>query len=398
MKRELLLHPPPPGVSHVPAELRLSHQLLHSLREGLGQGLTQEACLPVCHALQGAPRVYRDNRATTVHGLYRNNPKMLSARGVEHGGAAPGGAHESDTVLQVELRCQLFQFSIMLNILSNSVIVAPRHHQVNTRSLACRKEAPQGGESLQSQPQILLPLVSVQREKHAGGPLGKKPFQASCFSGLLVKGTCVEGGIEDIRLNSSQTTKGLAEDACEDDIVLHPAEEDQVEGDEDHPQVGTQGMQQQYQVGRCEFTYHRQFWIQRLREAVGWVVMGRPYLNAASLRLQSNSSINHQTLSSTNTQPGPAASATNVGASSRSPSKTVAPRAAGSTVRQRKATSSGTRSGGRTTGSAGTGGMWRFYTEDSPGLKVGPVPVLVMSLLFIASVFMLHIWGKYTRS
>lgn len=35
------------------------------------------------------------------------------------------------------------------------------------------------------------------------------------------------------------------------------------------------------------------------------------------------------------TQPGPAASATNVGASSRSPSKTVAPRAAGSTVRQR---------------------------------------------------------------
>ncbi|CAJ1062169.1 protein transport protein Sec61 subunit beta [Amphiprion ocellaris] len=96
--------------------------------------------------------------------------------------------------------------------------------------------------------------------------------------------------------------------------------------------------------------------------------------------------------------PGPAASATNVGASGRSPSKTVAPRAAGSTVRQRKATSSGTRSGGRTTGSAGTGGMWRFYTEDSPGLKVGPVPVLVMSLLFIASVFMLHIWGKYTRS
>uniref|UniRef100_A0A8C5CVT2 Protein transport protein Sec61 subunit beta n=1 Tax=Gadus morhua TaxID=8049 RepID=A0A8C5CVT2_GADMO len=107
----------------------------------------------------------------------------------------------------------------------------------------------------------------------------------------------------------------------------------------------------------------------------------------------------------------PAASSASVGASGRSPSKTVAPRAAGSTVRQRKATSSSTRSAGRTTSSAGTGGMWRFYTEDSPGLKVllsgrgggkwstcGPVPVLVMSLLFIASVFMLHIWGKYTRS
>ncbi|NXA33990.1 SC61B protein, partial [Eudromia elegans] len=64
---------------------------------------------------------------------------------------------------------------------------------------------------------------------------------------------------------------------------------------------------------------------------------------------------------------------------------------------RRKNASCGTRSAGRAT-STGTGGMWRFYTEDSPGLKVGPVPVLVMSLLFIASVFMLHIWGKYTRS
>nr|XP_008176922.1 protein transport protein Sec61 subunit beta isoform X2 [Chrysemys picta bellii] len=67
--------------------------------------------------------------------------------------------------------------------------------------------------------------------------------------------------------------------------------------------------------------------------------------------------------------PGPNPSGTNVGASSRSPSKAVAPRAAGSTVRQRKNASCGTRSAGRTT-SAGTGGMWRFYTEDSPGLKV----------------------------
>ncbi|XP_068961832.1 protein transport protein Sec61 subunit beta [Petaurus breviceps papuanus] len=100
---------------------------------------------------------------------------------------------------------------------------------------------------------------------------------------------------------------------------------------------------------------------------------------------------------STAAMPGPTPSGTNVGASGRSPSKAVAARAAGSTVRQRKNASCGTRSAGRTT-SAGTGGMWRFYTEDSPGLKVGPVPVLVMSLLFIASVFMLHIWGKYTRS
>nr|ABX75433.1 srp-dependent cotranslational protein [Lycosa singoriensis] len=94
--------------------------------------------------------------------------------------------------------------------------------------------------------------------------------------------------------------------------------------------------------------------------------------------------------------PAPA-SATSVGAGSRSP-KSMAPRAgSGSTVKQRKtgnaAASSRTRSSG-----ANSGGMWRFYTDDSPGIKVGPVPVLCVSLLFIASVFMLHIWGKFNRT
>ncbi|KAF7400826.1 protein transport protein Sec61 subunit beta [Vespula maculifrons] len=92
-----------------------------------------------------------------------------------------------------------------------------------------------------------------------------------------------------------------------------------------------------------------------------------------------------------------APSATSVGSAGRSPSKAIAPRAGGSgTVRQRK-TATATSSRNRNTGTS-SGGMWRFYTDDSPGIKVGPVPVLVMSLLFIASVFMLHIWGKYTRS
>jgi len=80
----------------------------------------------------------------------------------------------------------------------------------------------------------------------------------------------------------------------------------------------------------------------------------------------------------------------------KSPGKAVAPRTGG-TVRQRKpAASSGTASK-KSAGGASSAGMWRFYTEDSPGIKVGPVPVLIMSLLFIASVFMLHIWGKYSR-
>jgi protein transport protein SEC61 subunit beta len=68
----------------------------------------------------------------------------------------------------------------------------------------------------------------------------------------------------------------------------------------------------------------------------------------------------------------------------------------GGSVRQRKSTAT-TRSRPGATGVGASAGVWRFYTEDSPGLKVGPVPVLVMSLIFIASVFMLHIWGKYTK-
>ncbi|XP_076041390.1 sec61 translocon subunit beta [Oratosquilla oratoria] len=95
-----------------------------------------------------------------------------------------------------------------------------------------------------------------------------------------------------------------------------------------------------------------------------------------------------------------APSSTSVGAGGRSPSRTVSPRSGGgstgSTVRQRKTTNSVTTARGRS--AASTGGMWRFYTDDSPGIKVGPLPVLVGSLVFIATVFMLHIWGKYTRT
>ena len=103
-------------------------------------------------------------------------------------------------------------------------------------------------------------------------------------------------------------------------------------------------------------------------------------------------------------QPGPAASATKVGAGSPKVSS-ASPRAGGgSTMRQRKGGAAGSSSAGRASAAGGraggtsSGGMWRFYTDDSPGIKVGPVPVLVMSLLFIACVFMLHIWGKYNRA
>uniref|UniRef100_A0AC35FGI9 Protein transport protein Sec61 subunit beta n=1 Tax=Panagrolaimus sp. PS1159 TaxID=55785 RepID=A0AC35FGI9_9BILA len=74
--------------------------------------------------------------------------------------------------------------------------------------------------------------------------------------------------------------------------------------------------------------------------------------------------------------------------------------AASGAVRQRRGAGGASSTTAATTRSraGNTGGLWKFYTEDSTGLKIGPVPVLVMSLVFIASVFVLHIWGKYTRS
>eukprot|EP00898_Chlorokybus_atmophyticus_P008136 jgi/Chlat1/8323/Chrsp8S00674 len=43
---------------------------------------------------------------------------------------------------------------------------------------------------------------------------------------------------------------------------------------------------------------------------------------------------------------------------------------------------------------SGNSGMLRFYTEDAPGLRISPPAVLIMSLLFIASVTILHVIGK----
>mmetsp|Transcript_50078 Transcript_50078/g.129215 ORF Transcript_50078/g.129215 Transcript_50078/m.129215 type:complete len:91 (-) Transcript_50078:138-410(-) len=41
------------------------------------------------------------------------------------------------------------------------------------------------------------------------------------------------------------------------------------------------------------------------------------------------------------------------------------------------------------------GGILKFYTDDAPGLKVGPTTVLVLSLVFMAIVCSLHIMGKF---
>ncbi|TCD68145.1 Arf guanine nucleotide exchange factor sbh1 [Steccherinum ochraceum] len=51
---------------------------------------------------------------------------------------------------------------------------------------------------------------------------------------------------------------------------------------------------------------------------------------------------------------------------------------------------------------AGHGGssntMLKLYTDDSPGLRVDPFIVLVLSLSFIASIFFLHIAAKVIRA
>jgi protein transport protein SEC61 subunit beta len=91
---------------------------------------------------------------------------------------------------------------------------------------------------------------------------------------------------------------------------------------------------------------------------------------------------------------GTAAGATNVGAGR--PAGARGPAGPGSTLRNRKSSSKPTTN--TTAVRQNDNSMWKFYTEDSPGIKVGPVPVLIMSLAFIASVFILHIWGKFTRS
>jgi len=80
------------------------------------------------------------------------------------------------------------------------------------------------------------------------------------------------------------------------------------------------------------------------------------------------------------------------GAAPRSTAVTAAGSAATSTaLRKRGATRPTARQGSTQNAFA------RFYADEQPGLKIGPTAVLVLSLLFIAFVVLLHIWGKFRR-
>ncbi|CAO1636288.1 unnamed protein product [Parajaminaea phylloscopi] len=85
------------------------------------------------------------------------------------------------------------------------------------------------------------------------------------------------------------------------------------------------------------------------------------------------------------------------------PSGAVATRNVGG-VRRRAATakdSSSVASRPNSSRAAGAGGssntMLRIYTDDSKGLSVDPVVVLVLAISFVFSVVMLHIFGKVAR-
>merc|ERR1739838_990979 len=78
-------------------------------------------------------------------------------------------------------------------------------------------------------------------------------------------------------------------------------------------------------------------------------------------------------------------------------SATVVSKQTGQNVRKRQTSGPNRNNTNNSKSNVNTDNMWKFYSEDSPGVKIGPVPVLVISLMFIGSVFIMHIWGKYTR-
>mmetsp|Transcript_28202 Transcript_28202/g.34336 ORF Transcript_28202/g.34336 Transcript_28202/m.34336 type:complete len:87 (+) Transcript_28202:290-550(+) len=68
-------------------------------------------------------------------------------------------------------------------------------------------------------------------------------------------------------------------------------------------------------------------------------------------------------------------------------------RPAGSVTQRRTASARASSGTGRPAG--GSSNILQFYTDDSPGLQVGPTTVLVASLSFVGIVVLLHIWGKF---
>ncbi|KAK3942169.1 transporter SEC61 subunit beta [Diplogelasinospora grovesii] len=102
--------------------------------------------------------------------------------------------------------------------------------------------------------------------------------------------------------------------------------------------------------------------------------------------------------------PASSGAATGSSAVANRPSSPAAPGGARTAIRRRAAADQKEKIANarpNSTRAAGAGGssstMLRLYTDESPGLKVDPVVVLVLSLVFIFSVVALHIIAKITR-
>ncbi|KAF8417231.1 Sec61beta family-domain-containing protein [Tirmania nivea] len=101
--------------------------------------------------------------------------------------------------------------------------------------------------------------------------------------------------------------------------------------------------------------------------------------------------------------PNPAGSGpgTPSAASSSRPFSPTPPGGPKTAIRRRNAADRAANARPASTRAAGAGGssstMLKLYTDESPGLKVDPVVVLVLSLGFIFSVVALHIIAKISR-
>ncbi|KAH8581877.1 transport Sec61 subunit beta [Cryptosporidium sp. chipmunk genotype I] len=62
-----------------------------------------------------------------------------------------------------------------------------------------------------------------------------------------------------------------------------------------------------------------------------------------------------------------------------------------STMRQRRALASSTTSSRENLAQ----NLMSYYVDDTPGLKLGPMTVLVMTLAYMSTVIVLHILGKF---
>ncbi|KAI3614356.1 translocon protein [Moniliophthora roreri] len=81
----------------------------------------------------------------------------------------------------------------------------------------------------------------------------------------------------------------------------------------------------------------------------------------------------------------------NTSSVAKPPGAQVRRRAAGSQVAKPNST--------RAAGAGGSSNtMLKLYTDDSPGLRVDPFIVIVLSVCFIGSIFFLHISAKVIRS